>query len=144
MFGRPNICKRGREGQRKEKDQLSTKQSNLTKTHPQKGHGVDLECVHRQPATCDTATRACIGDSDENGHSPEDDWTPGAMGSYNNRLECVGRSCDGGGGGDKQIKKQQVDAQRAGSSGGSLGGASRKDSGGGGWLKDGGTDVLVG
>jgi hypothetical protein len=46
--------------------------------------------VHRQPATCDTAASACIGDSDENRYSPEDDWAPGAMGSYNNRLECVG------------------------------------------------------
>jgi len=35
---------------------------------------------------CDTVTSACIGESDESGHVPEDDWMPGATGSYNNRL----------------------------------------------------------
>lgn len=69
----------------KKRTNLLTKQSNLKKTHPHPfGWGRDVERVQRQLETSDTATSACIGDSDENGYSPEDDWTRGATGSYNN------------------------------------------------------------
>ena len=73
----------------------------------------------RAETGCHTATDACIGDSDENGHAPKDDRRPGVTGSYNNRLGVSRDSWDGGGSGDKLMEKQQVEAQRAGNGSGS-------------------------